>query len=36
MARAQEACEQASGKRVLTTVHSAVLALKRRLSSPAS
>jgi aspartate/glutamate racemase len=32
MARAHGACEQASGKPVLTTVHSAVLALKRRLS----
>lgn len=32
MARAQDACEQASGKPVLTTVHSAVLELKRRLS----
>ena len=36
MARAQDACEQASGKPVLTTVHSAVLELKRRLSSQAS
>ncbi|MET0856765.1 MAG: aspartate/glutamate racemase family protein [Telluria sp.] len=32
MARAHGACVQASGKPVLTTVHSAVLALKRRLS----
>lgn len=31
MARAQHACEHASGKPVLTTVHSAVLALKQRL-----
>ena len=31
MARARHACEQASGKPVLTTVHSAVLALQRRL-----
>lgn len=35
MARARHACEQATGKRVLTTVHSAVLELKRRLSSQA-
>lgn len=33
MARARHACEQATGRRVLTTVHSAVLALKRRLST---
>jgi aspartate/glutamate racemase len=32
MARAHGACARASGKPVLTTVHSAVLALKRRLS----
>jgi hypothetical protein len=32
MARARQACEQATGKRVLTTVHSAVIELKRRLS----
>jgi aspartate/glutamate racemase len=32
MARARSACEQATGKPVLTTVHSAVLELKRRLS----
>jgi aspartate/glutamate racemase len=31
MARAREACEQATGLPVLTTVHSAVKALKRRL-----
>jgi hypothetical protein len=36
MARARGACEQATGKRVLTTVHSAVMELKRRLSSQAS
>lgn len=33
MARALGPCEEASGKPVLTTVHSAVLELKRRLSS---
>ena len=33
MARARSACEQAIGKRVLTTVDSAVTALNRRLSS---
>lgn len=32
MARVQGICEQASGKPVLTTVHSAVLEQKRRLS----
>ena len=32
MARAREACEQATGLPVLTTVHSAVKALKRRLA----
>ena len=32
MARAREACEQATGLPVLTTVHSAVSALKRRLA----
>lgn len=32
MARARDACEQATGRPVLTTVHSAVMALKRRLS----
>lgn len=32
MARARHACEQATGRRVLTTVHSAVVALKRRLT----
>jgi len=32
MARAQGVCEQASGKPVLTTVHSAVLEMKRRLT----
>ena len=32
MARARSACEQATGKRVLTTVDSAVTELKRRLS----
>ncbi|WP_151637436.1 aspartate/glutamate racemase family protein [Noviherbaspirillum aerium] len=35
MARARHACEQAAGRRVLTTVHSAVMELKRRLSSQA-
>lgn len=35
MARARHACEQATGRRVLTTVHSAVMELKRRLSSQA-
>jgi hypothetical protein len=34
MARAREACEQATGLRVLTTVDSAVTELKRRLSGP--
>lgn len=33
MARARSACEQATGKPVLTTVHSAVMELKRRLSN---
>jgi hypothetical protein len=33
MARARQAVEQATGKRVLTTVHSAVIELKRRLSA---
>jgi aspartate/glutamate racemase len=33
MARARQACEQATGKQVLTTVHSAVIELKRRLSA---
>lgn len=32
MARARQACEQATGLPVLTTVHSAVSALKRRLA----
>lgn len=32
MARARQACEQATGLPVLTTVHSAVRALKRRLA----
>lgn len=32
MARARHACEQATGRRVLTTVHSAVVALKQRLT----
>lgn len=32
MARARSACEEATGKPVLTTVHSAVMELKRRLS----
>lgn len=32
MARARHVCEQTTGKRVLTTVHSAVMELKRRLS----
>lgn len=32
MARAREACEQATGLPILTTVHSAVTALKRRLA----
>lgn len=36
MARARSACEQATGKPVLTTVHSAVMELKRRLSSQKS
>jgi aspartate/glutamate racemase len=36
MARAQAACEQASGKPVLTTVHSAVLELQRRLAGQPS
>ncbi|MEW6317221.1 MAG: aspartate/glutamate racemase family protein [Pseudomonadota bacterium] len=35
MARARDACEKASGKLVMTTVHSAVLALKRRLTGKA-
>ena len=35
MARARGACEKISGKQVMTTVHSAVLELKRRLSSKA-
>lgn len=36
MARARGACEQASGKPILTTVHSAVRELKQRLSRHAS
>lgn len=32
MARARHLCEQTTGKRVLTTVHSAVMELRRRLS----
>lgn len=35
MARARDACEKASGKLVMTTVHSAVLQLKRRLAGKA-
>lgn len=36
MARARGACEKASGKPVITTVHSAVLELERRLAGKAS
>lgn len=35
MARARRACEEATGRRVLTTVDSAVAQLKQRLSHPA-
>lgn len=35
MARARDACEKASGKLVMTTVHSAVLQLKRQLAGKA-